>query len=83
MKKNITGLVFLAIGCFGIFVFVDRAVDYAMSLSLVSSSRQMVVELVKAYNFQNEYFFAILLIIVGIVLLLIEPVTKLISIIKK
>ncbi len=83
MKRNVTALVLLTIGCFGIFIFVDRAVDYALSLSLVSSSDQMVYELVNAYNFQNEYFLAIFLIIVGIALLLIEPITKLISIIKK
>lgn len=83
MKKNVTGLVLLAIGCFGVFVFVNRAVDYAMSLNLVSSSNQMVYELVNAYNFQNEYILAVLLIIVGIILLLIEPITKLVSLIKK
>ncbi len=83
MRKNVTGLVFLTLGCIGVFLFVSRAVDYAISLNLVSSSDQMVYELVNAYNFQNEYILAILLIIVGIVLLSIEPITKLISILKK
>lgn len=79
MKKTIVGIVLFALGFIGQMTFVIMATRYGTSNNILSFNESMVNRLVDSYKLYFEYNFSIALIIIGALLLLIEPTTILVK----
>jgi hypothetical protein len=74
MNKNIVGLVMFVLGFVGFLVFVNSSVAYGLNFNFLDTNKYMVDQLVMAYNLQWHYVLVIFVFLIGIILLLIDPI---------